>query len=274
MTRTATRPSSQGRAELPLPRYHRIYLVLREGLAEGRFPSHQPLPGEFELARRFGVSRVTLRAALGRLARDKLIVRQRGRGTFPSARPPAVPIQTNLSGLLENLLMMGLKTAVRVIELAEIVPPADVAAALRLAAHDKVQKAIRVRSYRGAPVSHLTTFVPSEVARGFGHKALAAKPLLQLLEEAGVVVTEAEQIISARLADPAVAPLLEVGIGSPLLAVTRTVYDQKRRPVELLRGLYPPERYEYRMHLNRAGGDTPRVWVSDERKTRDQPGGG
>lgn len=58
------------------------------------------------------------------------------------------------------------------------------------------------------------------------------------------------------------------------IAATRTVYDQKRRPVELPRGLYPPDRHEDQMHTTRAGGDTPRVWVSEERSTRNQPGGG
>jgi GntR family transcriptional regulator len=91
--------------------------------------------------------------------------------------------------------------------------------------------------------------------------------MLQLLEESGVRVSRAEQTLSARLADHAVAPLLEVGIGSPLLAVTRTVYDQRDRPVQLLRGLYPPERFEYRMDLTRSGGDTPRIWISDHRST-------
>ena len=57
---------------------------------------------------------------------------------------------------------MGLNTSVRVMELAEIVPPADIVTALGLHGDEKVQKAIRVRSYRGVPVSHLTTFVPSD----------------------------------------------------------------------------------------------------------------
>jgi GntR family transcriptional regulator len=255
------------RDALPLPRYHRIYLVLREQLAEGGFPPGAPLPGELELAQRYRVSRVTVRAALGRLAREKLIVRQRGRGTFPRPRHAAGASRARLGGLLENLLAMGLKTTVRVVELAEIAAPPEVAQALRIPAGDRVQKAVRLRSYRGAPVSHLTTFVPAAIAARFGRRELAAKPMLQLLEESGVRVSRAEQTLSARLADHAVAPLLEVGIGSPLLAVTRTVYDQRDRPVQLLRGLYPPERFEYRMDLTRSGGDTPRIWISDHRST-------
>lgn len=248
---------------LPVPRYHQIYLVLRQRLAAGEFASDLPLPGELELARTYGVSRVTLRAALELLTREKLIVRQRGRGTFVRPGVDAAPPTPPLLGLLENLVAMGLKTTVKIVELIDVPAPADVAEALHIAPGAKVQKAVRVRSHRGGPVSHLTTFVPASVAH-FGRRKLAAKPMLQLLEEAGVKVAGADQTVSAKLADPTMAPLLDVEVGSPLLAVTRTVHDQAHRPVQLLRGLYRPDRYNYRMQLTRGGDDVPRVWVSND----------
>jgi GntR family transcriptional regulator len=247
---------------LPVPRYHQIYLVLRERLAAGEFEADAPLPGEVELARAYGVSRVTLRAALDLLAQEKLIVRQRGRGTFACGRPEPAAVPAPLPGLLENLVANGLRTTVKVVELAEVPAVAEVAEALRIEPGDAVQRAVRVRSYRGSPVSHLTTFVPVAVAR-FGRKELSAKPMLRLLEEAGVRVAGAEQTVSARLSDPATAPLLNLGIGSPLLAVRRIVHDEKNRPVQFLRGLYRPDRYHYRMRLTRSGADVPSVWVSD-----------
>lgn len=262
MLKPLRKPIPDADATLPLPRYHQIYLVLREQLAEGRYAPDTPLPGELELAQQFGVSRVTVRAALDRLAEEGLILRQRGRGTFvrPVSVPP--PARAELSGLLENLLSMGLKTSVRLIDLATIPAPADVADALKLEPGAPVQKAIRVRSLKGEPFSHITTFVPDSIGRAFGRKELAAKPMLALLEEAGVKVSGADQTISARLADHTVAPLLEVELGAPLLAVTRVVYGDKGHPVQLLRGLYRPDRYEYHMHLTRSSGDTPRVWVN------------
>lgn len=247
------------KAPLPLPRYHQIYLVLRERLVSGELPPGRALPGELELARAYGVSRVTIRAALGRLAKERLVRRQRGRGTFPQAG--AAPARAQLSGFFENLLMHGLRTSVRILELAEVGAPPEAAAALQLDPGARVQKAIRVRSYRGGPVSLITTYVPADVARSLGRRELAAKPMLRLLEDAGVKVTAGEQTISARLADHKAAEALEVAVGSPLLAVARVVYGPRRRPVQYLQGLYRPDRYEYRMDLSRSGGATPRIWV-------------
>ena len=56
---------------LPLPKYHQIYLVLREQLEEGRFAAG--VPGEMHLVKEFGVARVTVRRALAQLVADGLI---------------------------------------------------------------------------------------------------------------------------------------------------------------------------------------------------------
>ena len=55
-------------ARLPLTKYHQIYLVLREQLQEGRFA--QGMPAEVELARQFGVGRVTVRHAMEQLVAE------------------------------------------------------------------------------------------------------------------------------------------------------------------------------------------------------------
>jgi GntR family transcriptional regulator len=158
---------------------------------------------------------------------------------------------------------MGLKTAVRVLELGSVPASPDIAEGLRIAPGEMVQRAVRVRSHRGGPVSHITTYVPLAVAK-FRRRLLTDKPMLQLLEECGVKVAGAEQTVSAKLADPKIAALLEVEVGAPLLAVTRIVHDRAGRPVQLLRGLYRPDRYQYRMQLSRSGDDVPRIWVSND----------
>lgn len=240
--------------------YHRVYTILRERLLSGGYPAEQPLPGELELAADFGVSRVTMRRALDELKREGLIVRTRGRGSFPSAPERSTPVRGTISGLLDNIIAMGLKTSVRIISLDSVPAPADVAGEMGIAAGEPVQKAVRVRSLDDAPLALMTTWVPEAVA-SFSRRQLSETPMLKLLEGAGVTVAHADQTISAQLADTVVAPLLDVGYGAALLAVNRLVRDDSGRAVQLLRGLYRPDRYEYRMSLDRAG-DATRVWVS------------
>ena len=249
---------------LPLPKYHRIYLVLREQLAEGRFDAG--LPGELALMKQFAVARVTVRRALQLLAGEGLITRQPGRGTHPVGRDLAPSARgsrpvSGLAGLLENIVDVSLDTTVKVVSVDTVAASQGVAAALGLAPGDPVQKAVRVRSTREGPLSHITTYIPADVARRFGRRELARKPILLLLEEAGVKVGRAEQSISARLADAEVADRLQVAVGSALLAVRRVIFDQQERPVQWLHGLYRPDRYEYQMQLSRVGSIDAKVWV-------------
>jgi len=250
---------------LPLPKYHQIYLVLREQLAEGRFAAG--LPGELALAGQFGVARITVRKALEQLAAEGLIDRARGRGTVPrpaAASAPRAPDRMHLTGLLENIVSMGLRTKARVLS-CDVIPASDaVAQALQVAAGTPVQKAVRVRSTKEGPLSLITTHVPATLATGFGRRELAKKPILILLEESGVHIGRALQTISARLADAAVARELGVAVGTALLAVTRLILDDNDRPVQWLHGLYRPDRYQYEMQLSRVGGIDAKVWVSTE----------
>ena len=256
-------------ATLPMTKYHQIYLVLREQLQEGRFSGG--LPGELNLMQQFGVARVTVRRALEKLAADGLISREPGRGTRaidPVASPAVtrreVGQRAQLTGLLENLVSMGLKTSVNVLEVEMVTASANVASALQLQPGDPVQKAVRVRSTREGPLSHITTYVPADIGRQFGRRELAKKPILVLLEESGVTVGRAHQTISARLADVAVAGHLDVAVGSALLAVRRLIYNDQDRPIQWLHGLYRPDRYEYEMQLSRVGSIDAKVWVSKE----------
>jgi GntR family transcriptional regulator len=254
-------------SELPLPKYHQIYLVLREQLAEGRFLGG--VPGELQLMKEFGVARVTVRKALQRLVADGLIERAPGRGTVPvapAAGPRAAPKGHGapLNGLLENIVDMGLRTSVKVLRCEVLPTSGEVARQLDIAPGTPVQKALRVRSTRQGPLSHITTHVPQSIAKGFGRRELARQPILMLLEASGVVIGRARQSISARLADAEVAQRLQVDVGSALLAVQRLVFDADDRPVQWLQGLYRPDRYQYQMQLSRVGGIDAKLWVSEE----------
>lgn len=255
---------------LPLPKYHQIYLVLREQLQEGRF-DQDGVPGEHALADQFDVARITIRKAMEMLVADGLVSRRPGLGTWPlhakpdaHAKPAANASQkAHLTGLLENIVNMGLRTSVQVLDSTLVSASPAVAESLGIAPGTPVHKSLRVRSTDAGPLSHITTYVPQAVA-DFTRADLEREPLLMLLEAAGVEFGGATQTISARLADAQVARHLDVSVGSALLAVTRVVRDVNDSPVQLLQGLYRPDRYQYQLQLSRVGSIDAKVWVSEE----------
>jgi len=256
---------------LPLTKYHQIYLVLREQLLEGRFA--KSMPAEIELAKQFSVGRVTIRHAMEKLVAEGLIVRIAGRGTFPkpvthpglSLGTSTLTQPTRLAGLMENIVSATRATTVKVLDWRTIDAPEDVALALQVPLGASVKKAIRLRSSREGPLSYIITYVPLHLTKDMARRDLAAKPILQLLSEAGVELGRAQQTISARQADARVAEALSVSIGSALLSVRRRVFDADDRPVQWLEGLYRPDRYEYQLEVSSIGDVDARVSMREEK---------
>jgi GntR family transcriptional regulator len=163
--------------------------------------------------------------------------------------------------MLASLADMGRRTTVKLLSFDYIAAEGAVAEALGVAAPDLLQRAVRVRSIDGEPFSYLTTHIPEWVGITFSRQELASRPLLELLERSGVKVSRATQQIGARLAGPSVASALGVATGSPLIELTRRVYDGRGRAVEHLHALYRPDRYSLAIDLDRDVRPNSKTWA-------------
>lgn len=235
----------------PTPLYHQIYLVLRERIRTGAYPVGSLLPGEQDLVRLLGVSRITVKRALSELAAGGFVTRHRGRGTTVTFDAAAPVVKGSFENLLDSLRLMGLGTDVELLEVATIVAHADVAELLGLDGATKVQRAVRLRKIEGKPFSYLVTHVPVDIAARFNARDLAHRPMLDLLARAGHEAVEAEQWITASAADPKVSRALGIASGAPLLEIRRIMRDGEGRGVEALHGFYRPDRFQHHMQLTR-----------------------
>jgi GntR family transcriptional regulator len=249
-------------ASLRMPLYHQIYLILRQKILSGDYTFDDLIPSELDLVDEYSVSRITARRALDELAKEGLVKRERGKGTKVQFRQPTQPLESSVEGLLENLLAMGLESSVKLIDFEYVSANSEVAKALDCPPSTIVQRAVRVRSFETGPFSYLVTYVPQGIGSNYDANDLASYPLLQLMERGGVEVAGAKQTISAALADADVAALLETEVGVALLEMRRIVTDVAGRPVEYIRALYRPDRYQYNMVLSRILGEDVNTWSS------------
>ncbi len=122
-----------------------VYLVLRDRIVSGAFGFGAKLPTENELAQYHGVSRVTVRRALGELARERFIERRPSAGTRVIFRPSPAPVTADISGVLANLADMGRRTAVKLIAFDYVPAEGAVAEALGVGP-DHAAAALRARA--------------------------------------------------------------------------------------------------------------------------------
>src|SRR4051812_8458495 len=123
---------TSGFEEKGAPRYWQLAERLRQQIADGRYPEGAQFPTEEALGREFGVSRITVRAALDRLATEGLLRRERGRGTFVAA-PPIEHDLGQLTDFAEDMAVVGMRPASRVTHFAEEPVPEEFATLLGVA---------------------------------------------------------------------------------------------------------------------------------------------
>lgn len=233
--------------DLGAPLHHQIYLVLADGIANGRYGAGELLPTEEQLTKLFSVSRITVRRAMASLQSAGLIERGAGRRTM--VKPLGRPLKMPMASVISNMAAYGAETVAKVVEFGYGPAPASLRGRLWFESDKPVQRAVRIRSQDGVPVMHLTSYVPEALGRTFTRAELDRIPMFKLLARAGARISTGEQIVSATLAEPVVARRLEVKVGAALIDLRRIMLDQHGRAIEYIEMLAPPERLSLRFEL-------------------------
>lgn len=242
----------------PAPKYRSIQSTLTTRIQRGEYPSG--LPGERALAQEFGVARVTIRSALAALDDAGLVQRQARRGTLATAGPDATAHRRLLREHVDKFLDRGRHDRRKVLQMARMAAPAAVARALGLAPGASVLRIVRVRADDKAPLTYTESFVPLAFSHTLTRAALERKALVQMLEEAGVRISSAEQDFTCIAATAQVASALQIAPDAPVWKFHRVLFDPEGRPIQLLLGWYRADRFEIRMRLSREE-DATKVWL-------------
>jgi GntR family transcriptional regulator len=220
------------------PLYARIERALRTRLATAA--PGDPLPSEPVLAAEFGVARMTVRAALDRLAADGLVERVPGRGTFASARPEPRPAGTLMS-FHDQVRSWGRVPSSRVVESALRAATTDESRALGLEPGDRVVAIARVRLAGDTPLAFEHACFPSRFA-DLLELDLETASLHRALRDRGLRPTLGSSTLTAEAAGRH-ADLLAVQATEPLLVETRLILDQNAEPLERTVSRYVGSRY-------------------------------
>ena len=251
---------------LPTPLYHQIYSHLRDCIQNGIFAPGSLFPSESQIEKELHVSRITARRAMDELSARGLISRQQGKASRVAAYRPSTHLLAGVEGMIENNRRMGDSTTVELLSHETVAATDDVARTLKVKRGEPVLWSVRVRSLDGIPFSYAVTYLPQVVTRQIKSEQMSTKPLLALLETAGIIIGRAEQVISAKNATPAVARALHIEPGEALLISDRIVYDLSDRPVEWISVQYRPDIYQYGVDLERTQSAKGNVWSTSTSK--------
>lgn len=243
-----TLPMQDARGHRKEPKYAAVRLELLKDIESGMQP-HHPLPSERELMSRYGVSRMTVREALSRLADEGRVYRVQGSGTFV-ADPDTITKSLSLTSFSEDIRARRMTPGSRLVRAAREDASAPVARDLALSPGAPVWHLERVRTADGAPMCLENVWLPIAVV-GEELDADGVDSLYERLEEVGSGPERADQTIRATVVDARQARLLGVAPHSPALVVSRVTYDGKGTPVERGNSVYRADRYDFQLSVTR-----------------------
>jgi GntR family transcriptional regulator len=227
------------------PAYRKIQSAIRQRIHSGRLKPGDVVESERELARIHGVSLMTARHALADLAREGIVERRHGAGTFVA--PPKVHFNKLLS-YTEQMASVGLSTRSRIVSSGIVNREHEIAARLGLSGNSRLVRIERVRSAGEEPVAHEVCYLSAEAFPALIDAALEQTSLFGLLErEFGVELAYADEEIDATQCDHRIAELLNVPKGSALLRIRQLIFSTKNAATVYVTGLYRSGRHTLRI---------------------------
>ncbi len=230
------------------PLHHQVAEAIRCAMEEGALQSGDRVPGENVLMTRYGITRWTAREALAALAAEGKITKVRGCGTFVRQAPGITRYGTeryarsrwldvDTKGIVDAEAVSQGKQAARTIrELAEVQAPAKVSERLHLDATATVWVRRRRVAVEGRVNQLADSYYPLDVARGTRLMEQETGPGgdFACLHRAGHSPSRVREEWSTRMPQLEETELLDLASGIPVVDVTRSLFDQDGRAVEVM----------------------------------------
>jgi GntR family transcriptional regulator len=226
-----------------LPLWYQVEQSLRSEILTRQFAKTGRLPTEDQLAKRYGVSLITVREALRCLEEDGMIVRRRRFGTF--VRPEVYDHhELKVLGSIETIVSQQASEETELLERKKIAIPEELKTLF--GSVDKVFFFRRLRSNHGTPHSYALNYVIPEFGSRVRSSDLRHSSMTQVLPESvRAKIVRMQDIVEARLASPEIAQLLDINVLSPVLYQIAQAYDESNRLIDLACIYYRGDRYKF-----------------------------
>ena len=245
---------SQRPGQAGVPLHAQLEGTLRRLIESGRIRPGAMIPGELELAAELGLSRHTVRHALGVLSSEGLLRRERGRGTRVVADAAPRVFERALDAFYAfawEVRARGEEQRSFVLERETIRASPELAARLETAPATDIERIVRLRTANGEPLVTETAYLPRELTAPLTNEALERGAIYDALENIhGLRVSRARETIRPVVLERLLARLLHVKTGSAAFLVERTTWAD-RGPIEWQESIVRGDRYLYSVDLVR-----------------------
>ncbi|GAA2356872.1 GntR family transcriptional regulator [Nonomuraea africana] len=240
--------------------YQQVASDLRRAIYSGDLGPGAQLPTEATLQDKYGVSRNTVRLALGELVNEGLVTRAPRRGTVVRDRRPLLmypqrELAPQPTGEVREAFAYAVSQEGRepsqLIEVQIVSPVEEIASRLELSDADLAVVRRRLRFVDGQPYNTNDSYFPRDIVRGseIEQPGDIARGANRVLEELGHGQVRVVDDIMARMPNQAEAERLQLELGTPVVVYIRVGYDSGDTPVRVAVSVLPADKHLIRYEL-------------------------
>lgn len=231
----------------PIPVYYQLKEAIQKKISEGVWKVGQCIDSERELSETYGVSRMTIRQALGELVQEGILIREKGKGTFVCE--PKVK-QEDMMSFSEIIQRTGRQLTTEVIEFEKIPTPEDL---LDTFSFEEVYKINRNRIVDGECIANEIVFIPVDYC-GFMDNDKLEGSLYKILAEFGYTVDHSESSIRAVIMDSYYKDLFKVNKEIPLIQTLSKTINSDGKVLFVEESTYRSDKYILEVNISRREG--------------------
>jgi DNA-binding GntR family transcriptional regulator len=246
-------PPAPVRRSASEPLYAQVARDLAAHVRRGTMTPGQRLPAEPVLAEAYGVNRLTVREALASLARQGLVRRVQGVGSFVADAPVRVRVDAAAGDLTDAIRRQGMAVREEVLE-AAAAPAEAVPGGPFVAFPGPVTILWTRRVVQDLPWSLTLTWLPAALAGPDVRAGAEASPAAVIAERHGLRVRPADRAATAAPAAPSDAEQLDIATGAPLMVLSGSDVDQHGRRIAQVAERIRGDRAEYAVDLRGPAG--------------------
>ncbi|MEC3661653.1 GntR family transcriptional regulator [Bacillus subtilis] len=210
--------------------YLKVIERIKEDIKNGIYTEKEKLPSEFELSKKLGVSRATLREALRILEEEHVIIRRHGVGTFVHSKPLFLSGIEQLNSVTKMIEQANMTPGTIFLSSQVLMPSEDDTKRFHLAEGQELFYLERVRTADGQPIVYCIDKIPMNILpNSFSHQQESMFGLLE--KNSGSVISYAVTDIEPIGYHDTISPVLECDPETALLLLKQTHYDQHDKPV-------------------------------------------
>lgn len=231
-------------------KFEKIAQEIQQRIENEFYVRSQKLPSEYDLAKEFAVSRLTVRKAIDELIQKNILYKLKGKGTYVMSPQKIQSGRSGLKGFTEAAKEYGKTSQTEVITFHEMTNvPSVIQEALKLGSKDTLYELVRRRNLDSDPMTVEKIYLAEAYVEGLTAKDFEGS-LFERLEEK-IEIAYSHQEIEAILVTKELAELLNVPVGGPLLKVHSVTYTKDGVPILYDESYYRADKYTFKNTLLR-----------------------